>query len=216
MEVVLKKGKGKYRFSKTKLQQRGCRGLLKLIEEHENTNSLLFLTSGDNLEHGFTFTHPCAPIAMTLLSEWVDTGRLQPTTKHTSTYKALWHYFLLYFIATHLASEALCDSVVDEIIAWYEDCKRIPDIANTTYVLEMGTEQLPKPLEDLFVQYFEYQPSLLENVKSKEDWEELGALQQPLFMAMVRGSLGKTSVGVPSRKISCTFHVHKETQPCKQ
>lgn len=56
---------------------------------------------------------------MDLFVELVDTGRRKPAIRHASSVPYL--YIYLYTTASKLANERLFNTVLDEVIGWFED-----------------------------------------------------------------------------------------------
>jgi hypothetical protein len=69
------------------------------------------------------FTQNYAQSAVALLAEWIGTGKIRPTNKRPSS--LFYEYFLLYFLATSLASEVLHNALIDECIAGFTATNKV-------------------------------------------------------------------------------------------
>lgn len=154
---------------------------------------------------------------MSLFAEWVDRGRLRLAIKRPSF--IYMPYFVLYIIAYELASEALYNEIMNEIIAISESRGyHIPTPRGARTILHLADEAPPAPLKELLVQFYGGTRDLdsLECYLSVgEDWTGLEILEHDLLHLVTKRAQGDNSGNrFPSKKTRRHFHNHPETQTC--
>jgi hypothetical protein len=97
----------------------------------------------------FPSDHKSTPSTMKLFEEWADTGKLPPTVKH-KTYPLSPHTLLCIF-AYYMASEVLCNQIVDELIAHCAEINMFPTAQFVRSYYELAKDDMPYPLKELFV-----------------------------------------------------------------
>lgn len=203
-----------FRFSIVKLEKRGCKGFLNLHKKH----SVVSEASATEVERStcceLVFESHSAHSAMRIFAEWVGTGKLRPSIKHQSADMS--SSMLLYIIACELAHEILCNQVMDELIAYYEETDRVPLpwFAREMYKLCQGHR--PHLLREVMLQYTTYCTRHLEDALGNGGWKAEGDFDRELLLRLTRKINGKSELIVPSVKTKCNYHLHQETQPCKK
>jgi len=141
-----------------KLEKRECTGFLAVMKKHSTSEK-----TEDGMKQSnrveFLSDHKDLPSAMKLFEEWVDTGKLRPTVKH-KTYHLSPH-ILLYIFAYYIASEILCNQIVDDFIAHCAEIKMYPTVQFARRYYELAKGDIPYTLKELFVQYLLGQPASL-------------------------------------------------------
>jgi len=140
--------------------------------------------------------HTLARNGLALFAEYIVAGR--PCSiegdfeSRINASHPVWHYYVFYYIANHLASESLCNAIMDKITSFHEESRTLPNFAHTCYVLDMG--RTLKPMDELFLQHLAWQKASLKDfVAVEQDWDKLGRWQLPLFKLLMKDYHGNNA-----------------------
>jgi hypothetical protein len=184
--VGLVKSDETFQLSPKKLEICGCKGLLKLIKNHDSKSMLILGSKNEP-----AFTHALAPKAIKLLEEWVETGKLKPSIKHKT---GEWQpYTLLNVIAYYFSCERLGNDAADEFINHMETVNWEPNIVGLGDFITMAGTQRPPQMKKLLLNYVVNGSGLVEALRHKDRWEKVGPLQLPLVKLLAEKAAGGTS-----------------------
>lgn len=163
------------------------------------------------------YTNAYSSATMSMFVELINTGSLRPAVRHHSALPLQTVYVVLYIIASSLASEKICNLIMDEIISMNQDldAETSPPMIRIIHNL-CSPDEPPQALKEICLQYMANGDSeVLEgDLEREETREKVKPVAAELALMLVRKAKGRRDhLVVPSRENRCHFHVHKESVP---